>query len=89
MAISVTDAKYVNNFTLFLYFDNGESGNVNLQEVILDDKRRIFEPLKNKEYFKEFTLDNWTVVWGNELGFAPEFLYELLIKQNKNKKQKL
>ena len=90
MIVSVVDAKLIKDFRLHLQFDNGESGSVDLKEVILNDKRSIFEPLKNKEYFKKFKLDSWTVVWPNDFGFAPEFLYELLIAQNKNKrKQKI
>jgi hypothetical protein len=90
MIISVIDAKLVKDFTLHLQFENGESGTVDLKDVIFKDKRKIFTPLKNAEYFKKFTLDNWTVVWPNEFGFAPEFLYELAIKQNKKlQKQKL
>lgn len=87
MIVSVIEAKLINDFTLHLQFDNGESGPVDLKEVILSDKRSIFEPLKNKEYFKKFTLDSWTLVWPNDFGFAPEFLYDLLITQNKNKKE--
>ena len=27
-------------------------------------------------YFKNFRMDPFTVDWNNEIGFAPEFLYE-------------
>ena len=42
----------------------------------------IFEPLRNVEFFRKFTLDSWTMVWPNEVDFAPEYLYDLAIKQN-------
>ena len=29
-----------------------------------------------KEYFKNFKLDAFSVDWNNEIGFAPEYLYE-------------
>ena len=32
---------------------------------------------KNKDYFRSFTLDPFTVDWNNEIGFAPEYLYEI------------
>ena len=36
----------------------------------------IFTKLQNPEYFRNYTLDGWTVDWNNEIGFAPEYLYE-------------
>lgn len=84
MAISVLDAKFLKDIQLYVFFDNGESGIVNLEDAILKDTRQVFEALKNKEYFKNFSLDSWTVVWPNDFGFAPEFLYELAVTQNKS-----
>ncbi|MCI7016638.1 MAG: hypothetical protein MR923_05955 [Prevotella sp.] len=28
------------------------------------------------DYFKNFKIDGFSVDWNNEIGFAPEFLYE-------------
>ena len=28
---------------------------------------------QDKDYFKDFTLDGFTVGWNNEIGFAPEY----------------
>lgn len=33
-------------------------------------------PEIDSNYFKSFKLDPYTVDWNNEIGFAPEFLYE-------------
>ncbi len=90
MIISVVKVKFLEDFKIHILFDNGESGIVDLESSILNDSRKVFEPLKNKDYFKKFSLDNWTIVWPNEFGFAPEFLYELAVKQNKGlEKQKV
>jgi hypothetical protein len=43
----------------------------------LNEKRKIFSPLIDKEYFKNFSLRFNTICWENEADFAPEFLYEL------------
>lgn len=41
------------------------------------EKRKIFEPLKEINYFKNFELKLNTIVWENEADFAPEFLFTL------------
>jgi hypothetical protein len=42
----------------------------------LNEKRKIFKPLLDKEYFKSFSIRLNTICWKNEADFAPEFLYE-------------
>lgn len=83
MIVSVVNAKFIKDFKLHIQFHNGESGIVDLENVILNGSRKIFKPLKNKDYFKNFSLHSWTIVWSNDFGFAPEFLYELALSQNK------
>ena len=34
------------------------------------------EKLKDLDYFKRFTIDPFTIDWNDEIGFAPEYLYE-------------
>lgn len=42
----------------------------------------VFEALKDVNYFKNFTKDRWTVAWDCGADFAPEFLYDLTLKQS-------
>lgn len=76
--VSIIEANYIDEFRIKLQFDNGESGIVDLKEH-LDGE--IFAPLNNKEYFKNFKLDEWTIFWENGADFAPEYLYELCKSQ--------
>ena len=79
--INVVKAKYIEDFKLFLEFNNGVSGVVDFKPY-LDGE--IFEPLNDVDYFKQFELDTWTIGWDNGADYAPEFLYDLIIKQEKN-----
>lgn len=81
MLVSIIQAKYLTAYKIALQFDNGESGIVDLKQTIFNDHRKIFEPLRELHYFKSFKLDAWTITWSNNADFAPEFLYELAMKQ--------
>lgn len=71
--IYITSAKYVSGYILELTFNTGE--------VKLFDFARLYDKgictkLQDIEYFKNFKLDAFSVDWNNEIGFAPEYLYE-------------
>jgi hypothetical protein len=69
----ISDARYVEGYTIWLRFADGSEGEVNLKAE-LDGE--VFEPLKDTKYFKTFKLDPElrTVVWPNGADFASEFL---------------
>ena len=71
----VTDAKYIENYRVWLAFSDGVQGEVDLSSE-LDGE--IFEPLKNIDYFKEFEIRGHTLSWDNGADFAPEFLRRLV-----------
>jgi len=69
-------------FRLFVRFNNGVSGEINLAEELWGE---MFEPLKDPALFATAHQDNdmGTVVWANGADFAPELLLELLNKQSR------
>jgi hypothetical protein len=75
--VDVIEAKYVRGHTLWLKFEDGVSGEVDLAG---DLHGPVFEPLRDPSYFRRFLLsaDLGTVSWPNGADFAPEFLYEKL-----------
>ena len=77
--VTIIKAEYKHDFTIYLQFNDEVKGTVDLNKHLDGD---IFEPLKNIEYFKDFTLDSWTIGWKKGADFAPEFLYELTKQEN-------
>ena len=77
MILRVVEAKYVGGYKLYLRFSDGSEGEVDLEHEL---EGEIFEPLKDPDYFRKFTLDPelHTVTWPNGADFAPEFLHDLL-----------
>ena len=73
MFIHVVEARYVKGHTVWLRFNDGTSGEVDLSGE-LDGP--IFAPLRDVEVFKRFTIAYHTLTWENGADFAPEFLRE-------------
>lgn len=70
--LTVTAAVYVSDNTLRITFSNGEERLLDFTPLMQEG---ICRKLQDKDYFKSFTLDPFTIDWNNEVGFAPEFLY--------------
>ena len=77
MILHVCEAHYVRDYVVWIRFNDGVSGQVDLRDE-LDGE--VFEPLKNIEQFKQFRVDAelQTIVWENGADLAPEFLYQQL-----------
>ncbi|MCQ2289440.1 MAG: DUF2442 domain-containing protein [Muribaculaceae bacterium] len=73
LILKIIDASYEHDFVLRLTFNNGE---VRLCDFFPLSQKGICTKLQDKEYFRNFRLDPFTVDWNNEIGFAPEFLLE-------------
>ena len=71
--LTVVDAKYVDEYKLMILFNNGERKTFNFSSLL---SKGICRKLSDKGYFKNFTIDAFSIDWNNEIGFAPEFLYE-------------
>ena len=73
MFLHVVEARYVRDHTVWLRFNDGTSGEVDLSD---DLKGPIFAPLRDPELFRRFSIACHTLVWENGADFAPEFLLE-------------
>jgi hypothetical protein len=75
MIIDVAEARYVSEYSIWLKFNTGETGVVDLRDVIF--RFSAAEPLRNQEEFRRFFLDSWpTLAWEGGFDLAPETLYE-------------
>lgn len=78
MFMHVTEARYVADYRIWLAFNDGAMGEVDLAPE-LDGE--LFDPLKDPERFRSFRLEGHTVAWDNGADFAPEFLRGQLVEQ--------
>jgi len=73
----VVAAKYVKDYQVWLKFNDGTEKIVDFKQKVLSEKRNIFLPLKDLEYFKQvfFNSESDTIQWPNGADVAPETLY--------------
>lgn len=79
MFLHVTQAAYCGDYKVWLSFNDGTEGEIDLAAELYGE---LFEPLQDKEFFRSFALEGHTLYWSNGADFAPEFLKELLINQS-------
>ena len=77
MILHVVDVKYLRDYVIWVQFNDGINGEVDL---LAELEGEVFGPLKDKELFKTVRIDPLmrTVFWDNGADLAPEFLYDNL-----------
>ena len=81
--IWLTDAKYLDNYKIFVKFNNGTETILDLENYIkAKPNNTIFNEIKDIHNFQKvrFSSDLDTIVWDNGADIAPERLYELTLK---------
>ena len=73
MFTHVEEAKYICGYKVWLAFNDGAKGEIDLSDELYGE---IFEPLKDISFFKSFSVEGHTLSWSNGADFAPEFLRE-------------
>lgn len=73
----VIEARYLGDYKVWLEFNDGRKGVVDLSDELHGDQR---SPLRDRERFGTFYLDYGlaSIAWQEGVDFAPEFLYERL-----------
>jgi len=71
----VAEARYVQDYVIYLRFTDGTEGEVDLRDELHGE---VFEPLKDQGVFQQFSIhpEFRTLIWPNGADIAPEFLYE-------------
>jgi hypothetical protein len=72
--LRVTEARYVRDYVVWLRFNDGTAGEVDLRRELHGE---VFEPLRDKALFRSVAVHpDWhTIAWPNGADFAPEFLH--------------
>ena len=73
--VDVTEAHYLSGYTVWLRFEDGTEGEIDLSEELHGP---VFEPLTDYAYFAQLRVnpETGTIEWPNGADLAPEFLYD-------------
>ncbi len=66
----VVAAKHIEGHRIAVRFNDGSSGKVDLTESLAVP---IFQPLRDVECFRRFSVEGHTLSWPNGADFAPEY----------------
>ena len=72
--IEVEDVEYLGDYKLWLRFNDGLEGSVNLKKEV---DKPPYRKLRNLKKFVGFGLERGTLVWSDDLDIAPEILHSM------------
>lgn len=75
--IWVESAKYLQDYMVDIVFNDGQQRTIDFKDY-LQQHQSLFRELLDKEKFKDFRLDGWTLSWlDGKLDIAPERLCQI------------
>ena len=89
MSHYITEIESINEYTLTLRFNTGETKSVNLHDELIEWSRSTgsaFTHLLDQKYFSRVHLNNdfGSIYWDNGIDLCPEVLYELALQSERN-----
>ena len=71
------------NYKVYIEFNDGLKGVIDFQKKLATDHRDIIRELMDKQKFNLVKIERHTLCWENGVDFAPEYLYDTIIAENK------
>jgi hypothetical protein len=81
MLYDIIKVKVVKNYTLYIRFEDGLSGEIDISKLVPFEG--IFANFKEHSYFATVRVDKdlGTIVWDNGADLAPDYLYSIISNQ--------
>ena len=83
--LHIIDAELINDYKIFVKFNNGTRGTIDFKKILEEDHREIIRELLDEKLFKTVKVNLNTLCWDNEVDFAPDYLYEQIITMKEEK----
>ena len=69
------EVQHLQGWCLLIIYNNGEKRVCDCSDIPTS-KNKLFEPLKDFEFFKKARIDHCTLVWNDDLDCCPDGLYQ-------------
>jgi hypothetical protein len=70
---NVIDVDYLGDYRLYLEFDDGKCGEVDLLPYI--NKTPVLQAIKDHKKFTQFSLSDGTIAWSYDMDISPRWLH--------------
>jgi hypothetical protein len=74
--IKIINAELKEGYRIYVEFNNGTKGIIDLREIIENDHREIIRELLDVKMFATVKVNLNTLCWNNGVDFAPDYLFE-------------
>jgi Protein of unknown function (DUF2442) len=75
--IKIRKAEFSGNYRIALEFSTGETGEIDLSELISRDGTMV-QPLRDERFFRAFFVEMGALSWPNGFDLSPSALYKEL-----------
>ena len=82
--LHISDAEHLGEYRLRVAFNDGREGIADLRPMVFDERRMVFEPLKDLLGFRQFFIEHGTLCWPRDLDVAPEYIYFLAFRDDES-----
>jgi len=79
LIMTVSEVKYIADFTISIKFDDGVCGTVELNDLV---KKGIFQVLQDKNQFARVYTNGYSIAWSDELEIDVTTIYSDLTGKN-------
>jgi hypothetical protein len=80
--LKISDTEYFGDYRVRFIFDDGRQGVADLRQMIFDDPRPIFAPLRDTAVFQQLFIEHGALCWPGGLDVAPEYVYYLTFRDD-------
>jgi hypothetical protein len=77
----VVKAELLEDYRVYVEFNDGVSGVIDFYDKLQNDHRQNIRELLDLEKFKTVKAGLDTICWDNGVDFAPEYLYERIVRE--------
>lgn len=82
--LHIAEAEYLGEYRVRFLFNDGREGVADLRQMIFDDPRSVFKPLRDPSIFREFFIEHGALCWPGDVDVAPEYIYFLAFRNDES-----